>query len=201
MRVLFATGNEAKVRRFKDKLEKEGIELISLKDIDVDVNVEETGKTAIENARIKAKAYFDATGITTMAMDDTLYFENVKESDQPGTHVRRVNGKELTDDEMLVHYKGIATKYGGKLIAKWVYGMVIASGDGLKEFNWSKDEFYIVDKEVEKRNPGYPLDSISIDKTLNKYFAELTKEDRDYLKTIAKDTDKDVVEFLINNLK
>lgn len=59
MKVLFATSNPAKVRNYKEKLLKLGIELLTLKDIDTHIPVEETGKNAIENAYIKAKAYYD----------------------------------------------------------------------------------------------------------------------------------------------
>ena len=39
-KVLFATGNEAKVKRFKDKLLNKGIDLLSLKDLDISLSVE-----------------------------------------------------------------------------------------------------------------------------------------------------------------
>lgn len=55
MKVLFATSNPAKVRNYKEKLLKSGIELLTLKDIDIHIHVEENGKNAIENAYIKAK--------------------------------------------------------------------------------------------------------------------------------------------------
>ena len=54
--LLFATSNASKVARFSDKLLEKGIILKSLKDIDVDIDVDENGDTAIENAIIKAKA-------------------------------------------------------------------------------------------------------------------------------------------------
>lgn len=45
--ILFATGNIAKVDRFYEKLLKKGILLKSLKDIDIKIDVDENGKTAI----------------------------------------------------------------------------------------------------------------------------------------------------------
>lgn len=81
--ILFATGNESKVNRFKEKLLERGILLKSLKDININLEVEENGKTAIENAEIKAKAYYDVTKITTMAMDDSMYIDDVPEDKQP----------------------------------------------------------------------------------------------------------------------
>ena len=56
-------------------------------------------------------------------MDNCLFIEELPEEKQPGTHVRRINGKELTDEEMIEHYTKISKKeYGGRLTAKWIYG-------------------------------------------------------------------------------
>ena len=55
--------------------------------------VDENGKDAIENARIKAKTYYDKLKIPTIGMDNNLFFTDLTEDNQPGTHVRRINGK------------------------------------------------------------------------------------------------------------
>ena len=125
--ILFATGNTAKVDRFYEKLLKNGILLKSLKDININIDIEENGKNAIENAMRKAKAYYDATKITTMAMDDTMYIDGIPEEKQPGVFVRRVNGKRLNDKEMIDYYTNLVKTYGkdGKLNTKWILGMVI----------------------------------------------------------------------------
>ena len=179
MKVLFATTNPAKVKKYKKALEEKGIELFTIKDLNFKLDIEENGKDAIENAYIKAKAYYDATGITTIGMDNNLFIEELPDDKQPGTHVRRVNGKELNDDEMIEYYTNLVKEYGGKLTAKWKYGMVIICANNRKEeYSWTKDHFYFVDKPCEKRNQGYPLDSISIVPEFNKYLVELTEEDK-----------------------
>ena len=58
MKILFATTNLAKIKKYKDKLSKEGIELITINDLDFKLDIDENGKDAIENAYIKAKALF-----------------------------------------------------------------------------------------------------------------------------------------------
>ena len=132
-------------------------------------------------------------------MDNCLYIEELPDEKQPGTHVRRVNGKELTDDEMIEYYTGLVKEYGEKLTAKWIFGLVLYDGKEKKEYSWNKSHFYFVDKPCEKRTPGYPLDSISLIPEYNKYLAELTDEDK---KANDKDTSKDdVIEFIVNNLK
>ena len=173
-----ATTNPAKVRKYKKTLEEKGIELITIKDLDFKLDIDENGKNAIENAYIKAKAYYDATKIVTIGMDDNLLIEELPDEKQPGTHVRRINGKELNDDEMIEYYTNLAKQYGGKLTAKWVYGMVIYNGEEIKEYSWSKSNFYLVDKACKERNSGYPLDSISVMPENNKYWLELTEEEK-----------------------
>lgn len=196
MKVLFATTNPAKVKIYASKLEEKGIEVLTLKDINLKLKIEENGKNAIENAYLKAKAYFEATGIVTIGIDDNLFIEELSEEKQPGTQVRRVNGKELTDEEMIQYYTNLVKENGGRLTAKWVYGMVIYNGKEPKQYTWSKEHFYFVDKPCEKRNPGYPLDSISIMPEYNKYFVELTQEEK---KSKTNNEDK-VIDFIVKSI-
>ena len=197
-KVLFATENESKAKRFKDGLLRNGIEIITIKDIDEDIEVSEDGKDAIENALIKARAYAKVLDIPVFAMDDSLYIDNIPDDKQPGLYVRRVNGKRLSDEEMLTYYSNLAHEYGvdGKLTCRWVYGIAVINNGVESTYTWSKDDFYIVDKPSDKIDPGYPLNTISINKKLNKYFTDMTKEDHD----IVKEDESDVVEFLCKNL-
>lgn len=197
-KVLFATGNESKAKRFKDGLLRNGIEIITIKDIDEDIEVSEDGKDAIENALIKARAYAKVLDIPVFAMDDSLYIDNIPDDKQPGLYVRRINGKRLSDEEMLTYYSNLAHEYGvdGKLTCRWVYGIAVINNGVESTYTWSKDDFYIVDKPSDKIDPGYPLNTISINKKLNKYFTDMTKEDYDSVK----EDEGDVVEFLCKNL-
>ena len=199
IKVLFATGNETKAKRFSKGLEERGIEVITLKDIDVNIDVEENGKDAIENALIKARAYSEVIDIPVFAMDDNLYLENVPLDKQPGMYVRRVNGKRLNDEEMIEHYTNMVKEYGidGKLVCRWVYGMAVINDGKESTYTWSKDDFYMVDKPSNKVDPGYPLNTISINKRINKYFTDITEED----KLIIQEDESDVVEFIANSVK
>lgn len=197
-KIFFATENQSKVNRFKNGLLNLGIEIISIKDIDKKVDVEENGKDAIENALIKARAYKDILDIPVMAMDDNLYIDNIPDDKQPGMYVRRVNGKRLSDDEMIKYYSNLANKYGdcGKLTCRWFYGIALINNESEKTYTWSKEDFYIVDKPSNKIRSGYPLDSISINKKLNKYFVDITTGDKQKLQ----EDEKDVIEFIYNNI-
>lgn len=200
MKALFATTNQAKVKKYSEGLRKNNIELITIKDLDTKLDINENGKNAIENAYIKAKSYYDATGIPSIGMDNSLYIENLSEDKQPGTHVRRVNGKELNDEEMIEYYTNLVKENNGKLKAKWVYGMVVYDENGAKEYTWSKSQFYFVDTPSEKRNPGYPLDSIAIIPEFNKYLVELTEEEKHSNLRCDSTKDDEVVKFIVNSI-
>lgn len=197
-KVLFATTNPAKIKKYASQLKERGIEVLTIKDLKIDLDVDENGKNALENAYIKAKTYYDVTKIPTIGMDNNLFIEELPKERQPGTHVRRVNGKVLSDDEMIEHYTGLAKEYGGKLTAKWVYGMVIYNGKEKEEYTWSKENFYFIDRACEKRNPGYPLDSIAIVPKYNKYLVELTEEEKNENNRIT--NEDDVIEFIVEAL-
>ena len=196
--VLFATTNPAKIKSYEGKLKEKGIKLKTIKDLDINIEIEENGKNAIENACIKAKTYYDITKMPTIGMDNNLFIEELPEEKQPGTYVRRVNGKELNDEEMIEHYTQLVRENGGKLTVKWVYGMVVCSEKGTSQYTWHKDHFYFVDKPCQTRNPGYPLDSISIVPEFNRYLAELTPEDKiEYKKKHNIDA---VVDFIVKSV-
>lgn len=197
--IVFATGNETKAKRFSKGLEKYNINVLSLKDLNVKLDVEENGNNAIENALIKARECYKITNMPTIGMDDTLYLEGVDDSLQPGMYVRRVNGKVLSDEEMIEHYTNLVKKYGanGKLNCKWVYGLAVINELGREfTYTWYKDDFYMVDIPSKIINPGYPLNSISKYKKIDKYFTEITDKD----KSLIEFDESDVVEFIKNHI-
>ena len=180
MKYLFATTNKAKIRRFGDRLKAQGIELVTLNDLNIDVDVDETGNNPIENAIIKAKAYNKISNLTTIAIDDGLFLNNVPDEIQPGTHVRRVNGKRLNDNEMIEHYIGLVNKYGnnGELLGYFVKGVAIVDGENTYTFDFKSDRKF-TNKQSQKIDEGYPLASIQIVEKFGKFKSELTKEEEE----------------------
>ena len=198
-KIVFATNNPTKSQRFSKGLFDYDIEVFSLKDLNINLEVEENGKDAIQNALIKARACFQKTNMPSIGMDDTLYLDNVPLEKQPGLFVRRVNGKILTDEEMIEHYINLVKKYGidGKLNCKWVYGLAVIDKDGKENtYTWDKDNFYMVDKASDKKNPGYPLNSISKYKDIDKYFTEVTQEELELIKI----NEDHVIDFIKENI-
>lgn len=197
-KILFATSNPAKIEFYVKELKRNHIEVLTLKDINLKLKVDETGKNAIENAIIKAEAYYNATKIKTIAIDDTLFIEEIPEELQPGTKVRRVNGRELSDEEMLVYYTSLVNSYGGKLTATWKKGVAICEGKEVKTFECDNNSFYLVDIPSQNKHEGYPLDSISKIRETGKYFTELSEEEeKRYKKTGTKEK---IIKFIINNI-
>lgn len=101
-KLLYATGNKYKIESMKKRLEGMDIEIISPKDIGIDIKINEDGKTVIENAKIKAQAYYKIAQIPTIAGDTALYIKEFEK--QPGLYVHRINGKELTMEETQNYY-------------------------------------------------------------------------------------------------
>ena len=78
-KVLFATTNPAKIKKYKKELEKRDVEVLTINDLNKNVKVEENGKDAIENALLKAKAFYEVTGIAIIGMDNSLFIAGIPE--------------------------------------------------------------------------------------------------------------------------
>ncbi|WP_457565388.1 non-canonical purine NTP pyrophosphatase, partial [Caldithrix abyssi] len=72
MKILIATGNKHKREEIQQILNGLEVELISIDQLPESIEVEETGETFTENARLKAEAYFELTGLPVLADDSGL---------------------------------------------------------------------------------------------------------------------------------
>lgn len=186
MKVLYGTGNPAKLSAMKRRLEKLDIELISLKEIKEQgmeiPNVIEDGTTPLENARKKAKVYFEAFRMPVFSCDSGLFFDNVPEEIQPSVHVRTINGKSLTDEEMIAYYSSLAKQYGD-LVARYKNAICLILDETHRyeamEQSMESAKFIITDKPHSIVKKGFPLDSLSIDIKTGKYYYDLPKEELD----------------------
>lgn len=192
-KVLFATENESKIKRFKEIFLKNNIEIISIKDLKEKKKIHENGHDVLSNALLKAKAYSNLN-IPVFATDDSLYLEGVPDNLQPGLFVRRINNKTLNDQEMIDYYKNLVNTYSnGKLNCMYIYGVALIK-DGVvytKEF-YNKD-IYLVSEVSSKINPGYPLNSISKDLKTNEYLSNLNNNNSK--------TNQEIIDFLLKNIK
>lgn len=182
MKILYGTTNQGKLLAMKKSVEGLDIELIGLQDVEGELpKIDENGKTPLENAELKARAYFEAFHMPVFSCDSGLYFDELAEEEQPGIHVRRVDGKELTDDEMIVHYAFLAERYGGKITGRYRNAIYFILDENhhysSMDMSIATEPFTLVTKPHAKRVPGFPLDALSIDIETGKYYYDLVVKD------------------------
>lgn len=207
MKVLLGTTNPSKVKRFKSLLSNYNINFITLKDLQINDEPQETGNDPRENAIIKANyygKYFDLV----ICNDTGLYLEELTMSDkrQPGLNVRTPNGNErLDDDQMIDYYSKLVAELGGKVSAFYLDGVAVYNRGNVYSYiedidHATRNSFYMVDKASNIRYPGWPLDSISLNKRTMKYFVEGDNEEEINENIIIDEYQKRLVEFLENGL-
>lgn len=187
VRFVYGTGNKAKLEAMREWLRPLDIEIIGLSEFGGDKkipDVYENGGSPLENARIKADAYYRCFGVPVFSCDSGLYFDNpdFPAELQPGVNVRTVGGRRLTDEEMTAYYGGLAAKYG-RLTARYKNAICLVLSDGetveSMDDSLSGNPFYIVDKPHAKRAEvkGFPLDCLSVHIPTGKYYYDLTEDD------------------------
>jgi XTP/dITP diphosphohydrolase len=95
--ILLATRSAHKLRELAELLAPAGIDLVSLDDVGIDDEVEETGATFEANARLKARAYARRSGLPTLADDSGIEVDAL--GGGPGVRTRRYAGERATDAE------------------------------------------------------------------------------------------------------
>lgn len=94
-RVIIATNNVHKVTEIRDTFADLGWECLSLKEAGVDSDPEETGRTFVENARIKARAAHGIAGCAVLADDSGLIVDALDGA--PGVYSSRYAGEDGDD--------------------------------------------------------------------------------------------------------
>lgn len=194
-KLLYATGNSYKVQSMKERLNGLDIELVTPKDLNINIKVDENGKTVTENALLKAKAYYDITKIPTIAGDSALYVKEFEE--QPGLYVHRINGRDLTPEETLEYYVHSLEKVGGQSEAYYYTGLVIINEGQVYTKEIKEDTFLFTSKMSDKPSKYDSLSRIQYDMKLKKYICELSEQDK---KNRESTFDKECVSFIKNVL-
>lgn len=94
--IVVASGNQGKIKEFKEMLEPEGYTVKSLSDFPDMPEVEETGTTFHDNAIIKAQAVTDRYGITAISDDSGLEIDALDK--KPGVMSARWLGHDTSYD-------------------------------------------------------------------------------------------------------
>ncbi|WP_028974986.1 RdgB/HAM1 family non-canonical purine NTP pyrophosphatase [Spirochaeta cellobiosiphila] len=153
MTIFLATNNQHKADEIRQIFKEH--QIITPRDKGIDIDPEETGSTFIENALIKAKAFFDITGIPTLADDSGIVVDYLKGA--PGIYSARFgneNGLKLTDPQRneyllskmgktenrkahyvcnMVYYKGFDNYYS---VQETFHGQIISEPAGTGGFGY-----------------------------------------------------------------
>ncbi|MFR4438837.1 MAG: XTP/dITP diphosphatase [Hungatella sp.] len=93
-KIIFATGNEGKMREVRLILADLGLPVLSMKEAGVELDIEENGTTFAENARIKAMAVWEKTGNIVLADDSGLVVDYL--NGEPGIYSARYLGEDTS---------------------------------------------------------------------------------------------------------
>lgn len=88
--LLLATSNPGKLRDLRQCLSELKVQLLSPRDLGLLLQVPETGRSYTENARLKAQAYFQATGTPSLGEDSGLEIDAL--DGEPGRFSARFEG-------------------------------------------------------------------------------------------------------------
>lgn len=93
-KIIFATGNEGKMKEIRLLLEDLGIRILSLKEAGIHLEIQEDGKTFEENAVIKARTVMKETGALVLADDSGLEIDYL--NGEPGVYSARYLGEDTS---------------------------------------------------------------------------------------------------------
>ena len=170
-RLIFATGNEHKMKEIREILDESKYEIVSMKEAGVDIDIVEDGTTFEENALIKAKAVMEVTGALTLADDSGL------EIDEPGIYSSRYLGEDTSyvkkNSVILERLKDVPEEKRG---ARFVCAVAAAFPDGQTKVIRGIMEG-IIGYEIKGEN-GFGYDPIFYLPQYGKYSAELSSDDK-----------------------
>jgi hypothetical protein len=153
-----------------------GIKFLTLKDLGITAEPEESGESPEKNARIKA-AFYGKFCDRVICNDSGLYFDSIPMDDprQPGLNIRTPQGRRLDDEEMIEYYSELVHKLGGKTLAYYLDGIAVYRDGEIESYldeQGKAAEFYMVETPSPNRHPGWPLDSLSVNKNTMTYFVD-----------------------------
>jgi XTP/dITP diphosphohydrolase len=173
--LLVATTNLHKLEEYRAIFSDLPYRLLSLRDIWLDMDVEETGTTFAENAELKARSYAQASGLLTLADDSGLEIDAL--GGAPGVYSARFAGKDTSYEErfhlILERLKGLPTEQRS---ARFRCVIAIAEPSGAIRLVEGVIEGVIADAPRGERGFGY--DPIFLVPEIGMTTAELTAEDK-----------------------
>lgn len=173
MKLAIATNNQHKLQEIRAILGDSFEELLSLKDLGIDVDVEETGTTLEENAIIKARAILALSGIATLADDTGLMVDALNGA--PGVYSARYAGEEHNDAKnralLLKNLDGVKDRSAHFAT---VIALCYPDGKTLTASGRVNGEILLSERGTE----GFGYDSLFFSTELGKTFAEATQAEK-----------------------
>lgn len=170
-RLVVASGNAHKLREIAEIFTE--FEVLSQKQMGFDGEVEETGKTFVENALIKARAACKALGCVTLADDSGLCVEAL--GGAPGIYSARYCGRHGLDAEnratLLQNMQGVTNRR-----AYFHSAIALVYPDGRELFAEGKTHGRILEKE--DGTGGFGYDPLFFSDDLKKSFGRATAEEK-----------------------
>ena len=131
-KVIFATSNEGKMKEVRSILEDLGMEVLSMKEAGIQVEVVEDGSTFEENAVIKATEIAKKCGEIVLADDSGLEVDYLNK--EPGIYSARYMGEDtsykIKNQSLIDRLEGVEDE---KRTARFVYAIAAAFPDGTVE--------------------------------------------------------------------
>ena len=153
-KLIFATGNEGKMKEIREILSDLDYEILSMKEAGVDVEIIEDGTTFEENAIIKAKTVMEATGCLTLSDDSGLEIDFLGK--EPGVNSARYMGEDtsyrIKNQILLDRLHGVP---GPVRSARFVCVVAAAFPDGRIETRRATIEGRIADEPAGENGFGY----------------------------------------------
>ena len=177
-RILFATGNENKLKEVREILKGLDLDVISMKQAGFDMEIEENGSTFAENAIIKANAVAEASGELILADDSGLVIDAL--GGKPGIYSARYLGHDTPYSEknrkILESMERVPEE---KRTARFVCAIAAVFPDGRKIVSQETFEG-MIGYEIKGKN-GFGYDPVFYLPELEKYSAELTEEEKNLI--------------------
>ncbi len=184
-RIVFATGNEGKMREIRDILADTGAAVLSMRDAGIDISVTEDGTTFEENAAIKAKAaaaHLNERNVNgpqtdTFVLADDSGLEVDYLNREPGVYSARYMGEdtsyEIKNQAILNRLSGVPKE---QRTARFVCAIAAVLPDGETKIVRETIEGYIGDRPAGENGFGY--DPIFYVDEYGCSTAELTEEEK-----------------------
>lgn len=172
--IVIATRNSGKLREFQNLLLPVGSEILSLKDVSIEQEFEESGQTFAENARLKAIAYSRLTQFPVLADDSGL--EVAALGGRPGIHSARYAGSGASDSDRIRKLLQELSPFPGSRDARFVCALSLAQDGNILLESEGECRGIIIDEPRGANGFGY--DPVFRVEGRNMTMAELTKAEK-----------------------